>query len=1237
MSYSKIKEITEIKKSFSEISHLVFFAHLPTLEEQHLKKLNEFFKELQQGRKNANGAHLETLTGFPAGVMSLRLNDQYRLLLFKFSHAGQDYYIPLEVIPHTYKEAQNKYNTTRGGWLAQLLGINKEPVTIKSEILKMQIVELVRQQQQLLQAEEKKQAEVAALANLQYYNEQVVGLSVEQNRVFGNLQHNLPNTKFTILSGPAGSGKTLGLADQMIQAYHQLAGFAQQEQQTKRILYITASRALAHAYRQNWQAMNNTDPNVIVEIYSIEEWFAQHFPSRTVVGYEEFKTFALENAAIKRYFTQKKIIQENAKEKTRQFLYQQLECLARKEKTNVLIPNIFENYQNFLSHNNKIDPSLADCSSILNKSYYDFVAIDEMAIMPPNLVVQLVDASKQAIATLDSHQDFSRYASEPVHLRMQKAIQSATQNPRLIIPMFELTVSHRYPPEVAAVATKIIDLKNHIRGGVGYKEEPRSVESENIKPKAGKITYLECESAETNIIEQYNSLKQQDEINSIAIIVFSAAEKETLLKEINEQQNIPIYTVEEAVGLEFDQVLIYNPFSLNVFNEVIKQNNIPSANDETKQHRAADRKEQDHTKAIVLLNQFFVACTRTKEDLIIVQEKPKKDYRLLLEYFAIFPTTLAQQEALAAVQKALDSDPDSWQAEKCYEDYLTLFPESHKPKESFENFKQKYLHDKRKNEAWDQFKRSLTYPFQLATITAESKELFVTYYQIIHPGNQEVAAAILQQALNKALLDLTQTAAGILKEVEVCLIENLSSSQQKQQQLNYAKSRYAEYLHFIKQVPAAESSQAIINEFSKFQQEVEEQYHASLQLAQKQQQKQALIEQQKQQERVKRGSCLKGIASSLSKVTKKLTKINTLSPINYGPTNQDVAEAFKKSVIEEVTATKNEIEALQEEAQRDMTSITRIEEILKIVQDKSGEVESVDIILQGQLHALNFPAAQPVNSNSKLTHPKIMSMFTQINDAPFPNEISIIWQQIQKAAVAAQCPALSIFKEDEYESLQIIFQNEEYCKLLLNCYSKILLTDPIYDLLNTGFEYLLQLEKKYFTVISIILTVLRDLLNKDFVAISENLRHDQYKAMINLLTKPDNIEKILKIYDSVEPSPGTEIAFQGTKHSIYKLFCGLLHMKASSCLTKESFSQEDIALIYGLLKAVEQLCGNDQQYRTLLASIDCDGTLTNKIKGTDCNDENNRKKDYLVTHIAVGKKRLERAPNQQEQKRMPRV
>jgi superfamily I DNA/RNA helicase len=290
--------------------------------------------------------------------------------------------------------------------------------------------------------------------------------------------------------------------------------------------------------------------------------------------------------------------------------------------------DIFEKYVVSLEENKLYDTNLISFDYLTYaKAKYDFIVVDEIQDFTPVqlfFILKTLKIQQQFILCGDSNQ-----IVHPNFFSWSKIkslfYNQATDYPVEIIRI--LNKNYRNAPNVTAIANKILKAKN-LRFGSIDKESNYLVESQSTT--MGEVYCL----FENDAIRQEIN-KKTHKSTRFAVIVL----RDDLKEKASQYFQTPlIFSIHEAKGLEYDNVILYNFISSDEksFRDVAHGVKADELNKELVYGRVKDKTDRSLEIYKFFINALYVAVTRAIKNVYLIE---KIEQHPLLNLLKLNPTS----------------------------------------------------------------------------------------------------------------------------------------------------------------------------------------------------------------------------------------------------------------------------------------------------------------------------------------------------------------------------------------------------------------------------------------------------------------------------------------------------------------------------------------------------------------------------------------------------------------------
>ena len=206
-----------------------------------------------------------------------------------------------------------------------------------------------------------------------------------------------------------------------------------------------------------------------------------------------------------------------------------------------------------------------------------------------------------------------------------------------------LTANYRNTPEVTELANRVLKFKNYYFGSVDKESHYL------IKSTSDKHGVVSCLQDKMDIIKEVN-VKTAKSTN-YAILVLHEHHKDKA-KELFKSPLI--FTVQEAKGLEYDNIIVYNFVSDEKnYMDITKGTDRSFLDADFKYARAKDKSDKALEIYKFYINALYVAITRSICNVYIIESNPSHKFLRLLEINEIQEINI----------EATESSREDWQKE----------------------------------------------------------------------------------------------------------------------------------------------------------------------------------------------------------------------------------------------------------------------------------------------------------------------------------------------------------------------------------------------------------------------------------------------------------------------------------------------------------------------------------------------------------------------------------------------
>jgi hypothetical protein len=560
-------------------------------------------------------ADVKKLSGTPYYRAKLDRADR---LLFRFAcHADRTYLLLLEVL---YNHAYEKSRFLNGAAIDEnkLVPVADPHAEARSAALPLNYVNLRSPRFHLL--------------------DKVLSFDELQEEIF-----RLPPP--LIIIGSAGSGKTA----LMLEKLKLLSGEA---------LYVTLSPYLVENARNIFYSNHYENDRVEIDFLSyrelletirvpagkeitfreFEQWFSRHRQSSRIKDahrlFEEFRG-VLTGFVIDRPFLSRDDYLDLG---VRQSIF------LNDERNEAY--GLFEKYLAHIRSNGFYDLNLVSHEyGPAVRPQYDFVVVDEVQDITNvqlRLILKHLRDGGNFILGGDANQVVHPNFFSWAHVKTLFYRERAEERREI---MRVLHTNYRNSPEITGVANRLLRIKSARFGSVD-RESNYAVQS--ISQNKGEVALLQADAA---VLGELNQKTRKS--TRFAVIVLRGEDK----ARAREHFSTPlVFSIQEAKGLEYDNVILYNIVSWNAreFDEIITGVRESDLEGEAKYARAKDKSDKSLDAYKFFANSLYVASTRAVRNLYIVEQNRRHGI------FCLLGLAQASDRVLVAAQ---ESSREDWERE----------------------------------------------------------------------------------------------------------------------------------------------------------------------------------------------------------------------------------------------------------------------------------------------------------------------------------------------------------------------------------------------------------------------------------------------------------------------------------------------------------------------------------------------------------------------------------------------
>ncbi|KTD48128.1 hypothetical protein [Legionella quateirensis] len=400
-----------------------------------------------------------------------------------------------------------------------------------------------------------------------------------------------------ILNGPPGAGKTVILYNLMLKILNYYFLILNSDLQTNTVetsvaspvLFISQSENLITTLEEQYKSdQSGNNPNVLFSTW--QALLAQHHPDLKLIQNEEFSLWLKdklpkESSDVIHY--EFSLIAALGNKKYMELGNRQCYYSKNPEMQNRLI-NLLELWQLHLKEHQLLDPMVTRLNRPKNQKFLS-VFCDEAQNLPPVALCDLIILAEDQhfVACLDSEQCLisSPYILSCLKELMHQHYGAYTEQP--------LPKTWRCRPKVAEAANTLMQMKYRLDGS-GKRRNYHAIES--MHASGGMVSWINTPGMEK--IREFGALT-----GTVVIAEhLEPGEREFINKQLNTNN---ILTARQAIGLDFDRVILWKPFSSNkCFHDLMQKIKKPDTTELTL--------EQWN-----MLNALYVSITRSQSDVFV--------------------------------------------------------------------------------------------------------------------------------------------------------------------------------------------------------------------------------------------------------------------------------------------------------------------------------------------------------------------------------------------------------------------------------------------------------------------------------------------------------------------------------------------------------------------------------------------------------------------------------------------
>ncbi len=425
----------------------------------------------------------------------------------------------------------------------------------------------------------------------------------------------------SIIIGSAGSGKTAISLEKM----KSLAG---------KILYTTRSSYLIESASQLYYSNDYSNENQEIDFYAIDEYlFTYHLPKEREITFKAFEQWIARYKQAYKVKDAHKVFEEfkgvitggqinTAYLSEAEYIHLGVKQSIFPQAERAMVYALFVKYLAWIKENNyyEINCLAFDILPKINKDY-DYIVIDEVQDIPNILLYALLKSLKKEENFLlcgDSNQIVHPNFFSWTQVKQLFYQQNLKKDIAHI-----LSINYRNTPEVTAIANKLLMLKNARFGSID-KESTYLVQSNSSH--LGVVEFLECTTANQVELNQ----KTQKSIK-FAVLVLRNEDKAEARKYF---QTPLLFSVQEAKGLEYENIILFNIISNNAteFRAIAKDIDKKDISEENFNYsRNKDKTDRGLDEYKFYINSLYVGITRAIHNLYVLETNTKNELLHLLD------------------------------------------------------------------------------------------------------------------------------------------------------------------------------------------------------------------------------------------------------------------------------------------------------------------------------------------------------------------------------------------------------------------------------------------------------------------------------------------------------------------------------------------------------------------------------------------------------------------------------
>lgn len=443
---------------------------------------------------------------------------------------------------------------------------------------------------------------------LHYHDKRFLSLSSSQEQILQRILMSCPS----ILSGPAGSGKTF-VSQVLLTA----------QDSSKRLLFVSKEQLLVDKVKSLCEE-GVLSPCTHIEFVTYDQLLKDD--TRQKVDFHFFKTwfdglkattFSMLNDA--NAFYQEFYICSGFSLAGYCELGARQSSLPCDDSIRTAFYALYQRYLSYLETENKLD--LAFYPLTLEHATYDLIVVDEAQSLSIHQCHQLAHLSinNAIVYCIDQHQNLvTSHASRAL-------LELSFRHSDIQLTTHMLNETWRSKKNVAAALDKILRISRLIRNGITDKHEALEMNADN-DAEDGSFCLM---SSNDDIPEWLLSRAQSIELAIVTSLEYCNEARDKFKTEL-------VFTPEEIMGQEYHTVVVYkllaNQHSLDILKEI---NPILKSVKEPSKHRAKEIDNCATDKYSPWINEWFTACSRAHDTLVIIDHEPKKSACFLEQFKTI--------------------------------------------------------------------------------------------------------------------------------------------------------------------------------------------------------------------------------------------------------------------------------------------------------------------------------------------------------------------------------------------------------------------------------------------------------------------------------------------------------------------------------------------------------------------------------------------------------------------------